>query len=65
MGDNLRADVAGAAEMGMRTAWLRRRVADPDAALEAHDGPPPDYVLDDAEEVLGLLDGHGPTGGLR
>ncbi len=55
VGDNLQADVAGAAAVGMRTGWLTRRVPDPEAALAGYDGPPPDHVLGDVREVLGLL----------
>jgi putative hydrolase of the HAD superfamily len=55
VGDSLRADVAGAAERGMRTAWITRRVRDPRAALEAHTGPPPDFVLADLAELPALL----------
>jgi HAD superfamily hydrolase (TIGR01549 family) len=56
VGDNLSADVAGAAQAGMRTAWLTRRVADPDAALRAYTGPKPDHVIADLTELEGLLD---------
>ena len=45
VGDSLRADVVGAAGLGMRTAWLTRRVRDPRAALEAYDGPAPDFIV--------------------
>lgn len=47
VGDSLDADVAGARACGMRTVWLTRRVADPDAKLAAYDGPPPDFALED------------------
>ena len=57
VGDSLRADVVGAAGLGMRTAWITRRVRDPQAAIEAHDGPAPDFVLRDLAELPGLLDG--------
>jgi HAD superfamily hydrolase (TIGR01509 family) len=56
VGDNLRADVAGAAALGMRTVWLTRRVPDPDAALAAYAGPPPDHVVADLEGILDLLE---------
>lgn len=55
VGDSLRADVVGAAALGMRTAWITRRVRDPRAALEAHVGPPPDFVLRDLAELPDLL----------
>jgi putative hydrolase of the HAD superfamily len=57
VGDNLHADVAGAAALGMRTVWLTRRVPDPDAARAGYDGPAPDHVLADLSEVLALLEG--------
>ncbi len=50
VGDSLESDVAGAAACGMRTVWLTRQIADPDAKLEAYDGPAPDFALD------GLMD---------
>jgi FMN phosphatase YigB (HAD superfamily) len=57
VGDNLLADVAGAAAFGMRTAWITRRVADPDAALAGFEGPRPDFVLADLRELLPLVAG--------
>ena len=56
VGDNLDADVGGAATLGMRTAWLTRRVADPAAARRAHGGPLPDFTLADLGELPALLD---------
>jgi FMN phosphatase YigB (HAD superfamily) len=55
VGDSLRADVAGAAQLGMRTAWLTRRVKDPRAALAAHEGPAPDFTIADLAELPALL----------
>ncbi|HEY8154849.1 MAG TPA: HAD family hydrolase [Myxococcota bacterium] len=55
VGDSLRADVVGAAGLGMRTAWLTRRVKDPRAALEAHTGPAPDFTIRDLSELPALL----------
>jgi putative hydrolase of the HAD superfamily len=55
VGDSLRADVVGAARLGMRTAWLTRRVKDPRAALEGHDGPAPDFTIRDLAELPALL----------
>jgi FMN phosphatase YigB (HAD superfamily) len=55
VGDSLRADVAGAAALGLATAWLTRRVPDPASAREAHAGPAPDHVVADLREVAGLL----------
>jgi FMN phosphatase YigB (HAD superfamily) len=47
VGDNLRADVEGAAAAGMRTVWLTRQVADPQRAMDRYDGPSPDFSLED------------------
>jgi putative hydrolase of the HAD superfamily len=55
VGDSLRADVVGAAGLGIKTAWLTRRVKDPRAALDAHEGPPPDFTIRDLAELPGLL----------
>ncbi len=55
VGDSLSADVGGAAPLGIRTAWITRRIADPDAALRAHEGPSPDCVIADLSEIEGLL----------
>lgn len=51
VGDNLRADVEGAAAVGLRTVWLTRKVADPDAALANYDGPRPDFALEDLMDL--------------
>ena len=56
VGDSLGADVAGAAAMGIRSVWITRRVKDPDKVLAAHDGPRPDYQIDDLAELEGILD---------
>jgi HAD superfamily hydrolase (TIGR01509 family) len=56
VGDSLSADIGGAAPLGIRTAWITRRVADREAALRAHEGPSPDCVIADLSEVEGLLD---------
>jgi HAD superfamily hydrolase (TIGR01509 family) len=55
VGDNLRVDVLGAAALGIRTAWLTRRVPDPQAALREHEGAHPDLVLSDLAELPGAL----------
>ena len=55
VGDSLRADVVGAAQIGMKTAWITRRVKDPRAALEAHQGPAPDFTIRDLAELPALL----------
>jgi HAD superfamily hydrolase (TIGR01549 family) len=56
VGDNLKADVGGAGAMGMRTAWITRRVVDPDEKLREHEGPKPDLVLEDLAELPEALD---------
>jgi FMN phosphatase YigB (HAD superfamily) len=56
VGDNLDADIGGAAVVGMRTAWLTRRVADPAEARRRHAGPLPDFTLADLAELPGVLE---------
>jgi HAD superfamily hydrolase (TIGR01549 family) len=56
VGDNLRADVAGASAVGLRTAWITRQVADPERALSEYEGPRPDFVVADLRELLSLVD---------
>ena len=51
VGDSLRADVAGAAALGIRTAWITRCVRDPAKALAEHEGPRPDLVVADLAEL--------------
>jgi HAD superfamily hydrolase (TIGR01549 family) len=55
VGDNLDADVAGAAAAGMRTAWLTRRVKEPSAAFLRYDGPRPEFTIRDLSELEALL----------
>ena len=55
VGDSLRADVVGAAGLGIKTAWITRRVKDPRAALEAYQGPAPDFTIRDLAELPALL----------
>jgi HAD superfamily hydrolase (TIGR01509 family) len=55
VGDSLRADVAGARAAGLRTAWITRRVSDPEKALREHEGAPPDHTLVDLAELPALL----------
>ena len=55
VGDNLVADVAGAAAVGMRTVWLTRQVADPEKALDAYEGPRPDFALEDLMDLPVLV----------
>jgi FMN phosphatase YigB (HAD superfamily) len=57
VGDNLDADVAGAAAHGMRTVWITRRVRNVDDALRRHRGPHPDYRIADLGELEGVLGG--------
>ncbi len=61
VGDSLRADVAGAAPLGIRTAWITRRVPNPEDALEAHEGPPPDHCIADLVELVDLLHQETPS----
>ena len=56
VGDNLRADVGGAAALGIHTAWITRRVVDPERALRNYDGPAPEFIIEDLAEVEALLD---------
>jgi putative hydrolase of the HAD superfamily len=56
VGDSLSADIGGAAPLGIRTAWITRRIADREAALRGHEGPSPDCVIADLSEIEGLLD---------
>jgi HAD superfamily hydrolase (TIGR01509 family) len=56
VGDSLSADIGGAAPLGIRTAWITRCIGDREAALRAHEGPPPDCVIADLREIDALLD---------
>jgi len=56
VGDSLRADVGGARAAGLRTAWITRRIADPEKALREHQGPLPDHALADLAELPALLE---------
>jgi HAD superfamily hydrolase (TIGR01509 family) len=51
VGDDLRADVGGAAPLGIRTAWVTRRVRDPEAKLREWEGPTPDWTVSDLAEL--------------
>jgi FMN phosphatase YigB (HAD superfamily) len=55
VGDKLRADISGAAAIGMRTCWLTRRVKDPERELERFEGPRPDFALDDLSDLPVLV----------
>lgn len=56
VGDSLTADVAGAARLGIRTVWVTRRVREPEAVLARHEGPRPDYQVEDLAELESILD---------
>jgi len=56
VGDNLEADVGGAAALGMPSVWITRRVSDPAAALGGFEGPRPQHVIADLDELPGLVD---------
>jgi len=55
VGDHLKLDVAGGNAAGLHTAWLVRRIADPEAKLREHAGPAPSHVIRDLAEVPGLV----------
>lgn len=55
VGDNLDADVAGAAAAGLGTGWITRRVADPQRAIASHKGPLPELRMRDLAELPGLV----------
>ena len=55
VGDNLAADVGGAAALGMPSVWLTRRIADPVRALRDHTGPPPGRRVRDLSELLEIV----------
>ena len=62
VGDSLRADIGGAAPLGIRNAWITRRIPDRQAALEKHDGPDPDHEISDLAELPELIETLDPTG---
>ncbi len=51
VGDSLSADIAGAAALGMQTAWITRRVPKAEEALAKHEGPRPDHIVADLSEL--------------
>ena len=55
VGDHLKLDVTGGSAAGLQTAWLVRRIEDPETALREHTGPAPSHVIRDLAEVPGLL----------
>ena len=56
VGDRLTDDVDGAAAMGMRSAWITRRVRDPEKTLAEHPGARPTWIVSDLDELARLLD---------
>jgi HAD superfamily hydrolase (TIGR01509 family) len=56
VGDSLRADVGGAAAAGLGTAWLTRRIPDPQQALREHAGPAPDHAIADLADLPELVE---------
>lgn len=57
VGDNLEADVAGAAAHGLRTVWITRRVADPEAARARNPEARPDWIVRDLAELEAIVAG--------
>jgi len=55
VGDSLSADVGGAAPLGIRTAWITRRVLDPAESLGRYRGPAPDWQIADLGDLLELV----------
>ncbi len=55
VGDSLKADVQGAAEVCISTCWITRRVTDPEQRLRAHAGPAPAAIVADLAELPELL----------
>ena len=55
VGDSLSADVAGAAALGIRTAWITRRVPKAEEALAKHSGAKPDHVIADLSELAEIV----------
>ena len=55
VGDNLEADVAGAAALGIRPVWITRCVGDPEAAIEAYTGARPAHAIADLAELETLI----------
>jgi len=56
VGDNLAADVVGAASLGLRTVWVTRCVADPAAARARAPDARPDWIVRDLAELGAILD---------
>jgi HAD superfamily hydrolase (TIGR01549 family) len=56
VGDDLEADVGGAAQLGMRTIWVTRRKPEPEALLAAHTGARPTHRIADLAELPAWLE---------
>jgi 2-haloalkanoic acid dehalogenase type II len=56
VGDDLVADVDGAAELGMRSVWITRRRPEADALLAAHPGARPTHRIADLAELPDWLE---------
>ncbi len=56
VGDSLRADVGGAANAGLRSVWITRRIRDPQKRLAEHEGPKPDHAIEDLAELPELIE---------
>jgi HAD superfamily hydrolase (TIGR01509 family) len=54
-GDNLSADVAGAAAAGMRSAWVTRRVPNAERVLAEWTGARPDFVVAELAELEAIV----------
>ena len=59
VGDNLHADVQGAAAAGIASVWITRRVPEAERRLQEFDGPAPDFVIGDLAELIQVLDASG------
>ena len=59
VGDNLHADVQGAAAAGIASVWITRRVPEAERRLQEFDGPAPDFVIADLAELIQVLDTSG------
>jgi len=59
VGDNLHADVQGAAAAGIASVWITRRVREAERHLQEFDGPAPDFVIDELAELIQVLDASG------
>ncbi len=55
VGDNLKADVEGAAAAGLTSVWITRRVRNPEEALREYAGPAPAHVIKDLSELPRLV----------